>query len=112
MVANQFPITERLPYADDPAARVRSRADFGDGRRSRDAKDPVNKLVHGLRPDLKALYELPTGTSLFPDVFAPRQADRDEAGRRCAGCRCTQVGEGESARRGESYETTTGSGSS
>lgn len=39
------------------------------------AKDPVNKLVQSVRPDLKLGAEMATGQSTFPDVFAPRSTD-------------------------------------
>jgi hypothetical protein len=41
-------------------------------------KDPINKVVGGLRPDLKAAFELPAGKSSYPDVFRPRSINRDE----------------------------------
>jgi hypothetical protein len=41
-------------------------------------KDPFNKLAQSVRPDVKMGYELPTGTSLFPDMFHPRTRPRDE----------------------------------
>jgi hypothetical protein len=37
------------------------------------------KTMDSLRPDLKALYEIPTGQSLFPEPFQPRSVRRDEA---------------------------------
>ena len=37
------------------------------------------KALNSLRPDLKALMELPTGTSLFPEPFQPRSVRRGEA---------------------------------
>jgi hypothetical protein len=37
------------------------------------------KLINSLRPDLKGVYEVSTGTSLFPDPFHPRSQRRDEA---------------------------------
>ena len=37
------------------------------------------KLMFSMRPDLKALYEVPTGTSLFPEPFQPRSVERGEA---------------------------------
>lgn len=42
-------------------------------------KDPINKVLQGLRPDLKALIEVPLGKSTFPDIFQPRTIDRGEA---------------------------------
>lgn len=42
------------------------------------AKDPINKLYQGIRPDAKAAIEIPAGTSGFPDTFNPRSVDRDE----------------------------------
>jgi N12 class adenine-specific DNA methylase len=36
------------------------------------AKAPVNKLVQGVRPDIKMPGELLTGRQLYPDVFNPR----------------------------------------
>ncbi len=43
------------------------------------AKDPMNKLVQGYRPDIKGLFEVGTGQSLYPDAFSPRSVDRGEA---------------------------------
>jgi hypothetical protein len=37
------------------------------------------KAMNSLRPDLKAVYEIPTGQSLFPEPFQPRSVRRDEA---------------------------------
>jgi hypothetical protein len=37
------------------------------------------KSLNSLRPDLKALYEIPTGQSLFPEPFQPRSVRRGEA---------------------------------
>ena len=37
------------------------------------------KALNSLRPDLKALYELSTGQSMFPEPFQPRAVRRDEA---------------------------------
>lgn len=37
------------------------------------------KAINSMRPDLKALYEVPTGTSLFPEPFQPRSVRRGEA---------------------------------
>jgi hypothetical protein len=42
------------------------------------AKDPVNKAVQSLRPDVKGAFEVSSGMSLFPDVFNPRSDERDE----------------------------------
>ncbi len=42
------------------------------------AKDPVNKFIGGLRPDLKAMFEVTAGVSFFPDAFNPRTQDRIE----------------------------------
>jgi hypothetical protein len=39
----------------------------------------ADKLAGGLRPDVKAGYEVGTGTSLFPNPFSPRSQRRDEA---------------------------------
>lgn len=41
-------------------------------------RDVVNKALQGLRPEAKAAYELSTGQSLYPNVFSPRPARRDE----------------------------------
>lgn len=38
----------------------------------------ANKLVNGLRPDFKALAELMSGRSMFPDIFNWRPADRQD----------------------------------
>jgi N12 class adenine-specific DNA methylase len=40
--------------------------------------DVVNKAVQGLRPDAKAMIELPTGRSTYPNMFSPRSARRDD----------------------------------
>jgi hypothetical protein len=40
---------------------------------------PFEKVIHSLRPDLKALYEVPTEQSLFPEPFDPRSVRRGEA---------------------------------
>jgi hypothetical protein len=37
------------------------------------------KAMNSMRPDLKALYEIPTGQSLFPEPFQPRSVRRGEA---------------------------------
>ena len=42
------------------------------------AKDPFNKIVQGIRPDVKAAIEVPMGQSLFPDAFNPRSQNRSE----------------------------------
>lgn len=45
-------------------------------------KAPANKLVGGLRPDVKGLFEVGAGISTFPDFFNPRSVERDEAAAR------------------------------
>jgi 2'-5' RNA ligase len=42
------------------------------------AKDAVNKQVQGVRPDMKALWEIPSGQSIYPNVFTPRPVRRDD----------------------------------
>jgi hypothetical protein len=39
-------------------------------------KDPANKMMQALSPHLKAIWELPTGMTTFPDVSNPRKRDR------------------------------------
>lgn len=39
----------------------------------------AQKLLNGIRPDIKAGYEVITGQSLFPDPFHPRKVERGEA---------------------------------
>lgn len=41
-------------------------------------KDAVNKQVQGLRPDVKAAWEIPAGQSIYPNVFSPRPVRRDD----------------------------------
>jgi hypothetical protein len=41
-------------------------------------RDVVNKWVNGMRPDLKAAWEIPSGQSIYPNVFNPRPVKRDE----------------------------------
>jgi hypothetical protein len=36
------------------------------------AKSPVNKFAGSVAPWIKALYELPTAQTLYPDIFEPR----------------------------------------
>ena len=43
------------------------------------SKDPMNKVVGGLRPELKLLEEVGAGQSRFPDFINPRAIARDEA---------------------------------
>lgn len=42
------------------------------------AKAPLNKVVSGLRPDVKSTFEIATGKSLYPDFTQPRSMARDE----------------------------------
>ena len=42
------------------------------------AKDPLNKLYQGLRPDLKGLDEIVSGLTRFPDATSPRRQPRGE----------------------------------
>lgn len=42
------------------------------------SKAPVNKIIQGFRPDVKALFELVGGASYFPDAFHPRAKGRAE----------------------------------
>lgn len=42
------------------------------------AKAPVNQFIQGFRPDVKVMFEVATGQSLFPDAFNPRPRDRGE----------------------------------
>ena len=42
------------------------------------AKAPLNKIVGGFRPDVKALFEIAAGQSYFPDATRPRPRDRGE----------------------------------
>lgn len=42
------------------------------------AKNPVNKVVGGVRPDLQFLFGVIPGLSYYPDVFNPRTTDRGE----------------------------------
>lgn len=42
------------------------------------AKDPINKLAQGVNPFYKAIPEIATGTSYFPDVANPRSQTRDD----------------------------------
>ncbi len=51
------------------------------------AKDPINKMVSGVRPDVKAAIEVPTGQSAFPDVFNPRRQERGEIASSVVGLR-------------------------
>lgn len=51
------------------------------------AKDPVNKLVQGLRPDIKTGGEVLTGKTIFPDVTNPKPVDRSEAAASALGLR-------------------------
>ncbi len=40
--------------------------------------DLINKAWSGMRPDMKALVEVPTGKSTYPNVLSPRSVRRDE----------------------------------
>lgn len=51
------------------------------------AKDPINKVVQGTRPDFKGAVETLFGVSAFPDVFNPRSIPRDEAAANVVGLR-------------------------
>jgi hypothetical protein len=42
------------------------------------AKAPVNKAIGSIRPDLKAVFEVPAGVSSFPDIFNPRTMEAGE----------------------------------
>ena len=42
------------------------------------AKAPFEKVFWGMRPDIKALFEISAGRTLFPDVFNPRPKERGE----------------------------------
>ena len=43
------------------------------------ATEPGNKVFQGLRPDVKAIWEIATGTGLFPNAFTPRSILREDA---------------------------------
>lgn len=43
------------------------------------AKDPLNKVVGGIRPDVKGVAEVLSGQSYFPDATNPRSVERGEA---------------------------------
>ena len=45
---------------------------------SKAARAPLNKLLGSLAPWIKALYEIPSGTTTFPDATRIRQKNRDE----------------------------------
>ena len=42
-------------------------------------KSPIEKIVGGLRPDIKGGFEILTGQSLFPSPFEPRSVGQGEA---------------------------------
>lgn len=60
-------------WKDYQAGQVSGGQVFGES-----AKSILNQLVQGLRPDIKAAFEVAAGKSLFPDVLVPRSQDRDE----------------------------------
>lgn len=41
------------------------------------AKEPLNKLIGSIRPDIKAPMEVAAGVSTYPDVTRPRSVQRD-----------------------------------
>jgi hypothetical protein len=69
-----FGINSLIDLIDDVESGQMSPADVAKVM----GKDVLNKLVQGVRPDVKAVVETATGESLFPDVTSPRMQPRDE----------------------------------
>ncbi len=68
-------------------------------------KSPIEKMVGGLRPDIKGGFEVLSGQSFFPSPFEPRSVERGEAVANIAGLsdeykwvKGMMLGKGDSAR--------------